>query len=316
MATVYISYHGSDHDYVKELASTLSERGHQIFFPGEEIQPGKVWEIELNDSLRQSDALLAIISPEAEDSKWLLSETGAALAYYRERGHPVVIPVMIGGASLPSPLRSIQGLFADDLTISETANRIDRALASIIGAHKAQEDQRRETQRKVEANAATYIKTSLNQLKLREDSYRRVAYFWYTLAMCSLIGGLVFGIWRAATIGETNKSPTWESLAQLGLITILVVGVLGALSRFAFLLGKAFMVESLRNADRIHAISFGEFYLNAFGDKADWSEVKEVFQHWNIDKGSSFIEHEAKEVDTQILQTALDIAKSISGVKD
>ena len=133
--------------------------------------------------------------------------------------------------------------------------------------------------------------------------------------MFSLVGGLVFGIWRAVTLNSSNSTPSWESLAQLGLITILVVGVLGALSRFAFLLGKAFMVESLRNADRSHAISFGEFYLNAFGDKAEWTEVKEAFQHWNIDKGSTFIDQEAKDVDPQILQTALDIAKAISGAK-
>jgi hypothetical protein len=72
------------------------------------------------------------------------------------------------------------------------------------------------------------------------------------------------------------------------------------------------MVESLRNADRIHAISFGQFYLKAFGEHAEWAEIKEAFQHWNIDKGSSFMQQEAKDINPEILKTALEIAKSMS----
>lgn len=315
MAKVYISYHNSDQPYVRELANELMTYGHDVFFSGEAIQPGQDWESVLSDALRNADALLAIVSPTAMESKWLFTETGTAMAYFRERGRPLVVPVILENASIPSPLQSVQALFATGKSVTEIAKEIDAALDAMLGRIKAKEDQRREIQKKVEATAATYIKESLTNLEKREIGYRRVAYFWYGLALFSLVGGLIFGIWRAVTLSGDSTPPSWESLAQLGLITILVVGVLGDLSRFAFLLGKAFMVESLRNADRSHAISFGEFYLNAFGDKADWSEIKEAFQHWNIDKGSTFIDQDAKDVDPQILQTALDIAKAISGVK-
>lgn len=315
MAKVYVSYHNSDHAYVRQLADELMSHGHEVFFSGEAIRPGQDWEAVLSDALRNADALLAIVSPTAMDSKWLFTETGTAMAYFRERGRPLVIPVILENADIPSPLQSVQALFAGGKDIPEVAKEIDFALDAMLGRIKAKEDERREVQKKVEATAATYIKASLENLAERETGYRRTAYFWYGLAMFSLVGGLIFGIWRAVSLNSSNTTPSWESLAQLGLITILVVGVLGALSRFAFLLGKAFMVESLRNADRSHAISFGEFYLNAFGDKAEWSEVKEAFQHWNIDKGSTFIDQDAKDVDPQILQTALDIAKAISGAK-
>ncbi|WP_090808310.1 hypothetical protein [Paenibacillus sp. 276b] len=75
------------------------------------------------------------------------------------------------------------------------------------------------------------------------------------------------------------------------------------------------MVESLRNADRIHAISFGEFYLKTYGEKADWNEIKEAFQHWNIDKGSSFITQSTTEYDPKILKQLTDLLKNIASRK-
>lgn len=73
------------------------------------------------------------------------------------------------------------------------------------------------------------------------------------------------------------------------------------------------MVESIRNSDRIHAISFGEFYLNVYGKVATRDEVREVFGNWNIDNGSSFISQSPKDYDPQILE---NIALALDGLKD
>jgi hypothetical protein len=51
----------------------------------------------------------------------------------------------------------------------------------------------------------------------------------------------------------------------------------------------------------MHAIRFGDFYLNAFGEKVEWSELKEAFQHWNIDRLSTFSGLDASQIDPQIL---------------
>lgn len=105
--------------------------------------------------------------------------------------------------------------------------------------------------------------------------------------------------------------PAWVQLAELLALGVLVVAMLVGLAKLSFSLGKAFMVEALRNADRSHAISFGEFYLKAFGDKAAWAEVKEALQHWNVDKGSSFSSQTSKDFDPQILETAVELLKNL-----
>ena len=73
------------------------------------------------------------------------------------------------------------------------------------------------------------------------------------------------------------------------------------------------MVEAIRNSDRIHAISFGEFYLNAYGKVATRDEVREVFGKWNIDNGSSFISQSPKDYDPQILE---NLVLAVEALKD
>ena len=93
---------------------------------------------------------------------------------------------------------------------------------------------------------------------------------------------------------------------MLGLISM---GLRIAIAKFSFTLGKSYMVESLRNADLSHAIPFGEFYLKSFGANSDWSELKEAFQHWNIDSGSVFSEQQSADFDPKLIETASTLAK-------
>lgn len=70
-----------------------------------------------------------------------------------------------------------------------------------------------------------------------------------------------------------------------------------SISRFLFLLGKSFMVESLRNANRAHAIGLGKLYLKLYKGKFKWDELKDVLRNWNIDSGSAFMTLDAKDIE-------------------
>jgi hypothetical protein len=120
---------------------------------------------------------------------------------------------------------------------------------------------------------------------------------------------VAFGVWRVLVTGPSTT--TWPALVELAVTGVVVVGLLIALAKYAFSLGKSFMVEALRNADRRHAISFGEFYLRARGASIDWSEVKDEFQHWNIDKGSQFIGQQPSDLDPQVFALAIEFAKAL-----
>jgi hypothetical protein len=70
------------------------------------------------------------------------------------------------------------------------------------------------------------------------------------------------------------------------------------------------MSESLKCSDRIHAIGFGKFYLKAYGEKATWLELKEVFQHWNIDRSSTFAALDSSQIDPQIIALISNVANT------
>jgi len=103
-----------------------------------------------------------------------------------------------------------------------------------------------------------------------------------------------------------------ESLILAALKALLVIGLLGACAKYAFSLGKSYASEALKCSDRIHAIRFGEFYLRAFGEKTQWSELKEVFQHWNIDRSSSFSTLDASSFDPKFIESMIEFAKLFS----
>jgi len=78
------------------------------------------------------------------------------------------------------------------------------------------------------------------------------------------------------------------------------------------------MNESLRNADRIHANSFGRFYLKAYGDVASREEIRDVFQHWNIDTASAFLQLDPDKFDPKVLDVLKYLAEGAkpAGSKD
>jgi hypothetical protein len=238
------------------------------------------------------------------------ARTLANVAYEKsiKEGRPAILPLSFG-ASVPMPLATLPSVEIDNLPEMMRNSIVLESVQRILNKTQVRTKERLEVQAKVQEKLDEYISPVLRDLEKRDRFYRRTAYVCYSFALFALSIGLVYACVKA--IQTPPPVTTWEPIVQHVIASIIVIALLGAVTRLAFLLGKSFMVESLRNGDRIHAISFGQFYLRAFGDKVEWTEVKEAFQHWNIDKGSSFIGQNAADVDPQILQTIRVIGKSL-----
>jgi hypothetical protein len=313
MSRIFISYSHRNSAYVQELARALTSLGQEPFFAELSIAPGQQFASILSENLRAADAIVFVISASSLESRHVTTEMGAALGYFEERGRPVILPVVIDGSELPVQLGHIHAIFAADRAPAAVAIDIAAAVERVAGRAKAREETRLEARERVESTAARFIETSLRELRRRESRYQFAAYLWYALAYLSLATGLGVAFWRAAHLSGHLSS--WIDFAGFAAVGAVVLGLLVAVARFAFMLGKAFMVEALRNADRIHAISFGEFYLHAFPDKLEWSELKDAFQHWNIDKGSAFFSQQSTDFDNEIFRTAVTVAEALRSEK-
>ena len=94
---------------------------------------------------------------------------------------------------------------------------------------------------------------------------------------------------------EAQYADNITALIVYGVICLFIVIMLISLSKLLFTLAKSFMVEAIRCSDRIHAISFGKFFLDAYGAEATREEVLEAFSSWNIDNGNTSFRNQSSE---------------------
>ena len=74
------------------------------------------------------------------------------------------------------------------------------------------------------------------------------------------------------------------------------------------------MSESLKIADRIHAISFGKFYLQIFKNNLNPNDIKEIFRDWNINnQENNFSKQNSDDYDPKLLEKAIEIVNRVKG---
>lgn len=312
MAKVFVSYNQKDRDFVFLIADALRAQGHEITVDVDSLSPGQNWRQTLSEGLKTSEVFIVFLSNHSLESQFVLSEIGAARAYSDESDRIVLIPVLIDPIPIPAVIQDLLVISSPNRDARDVSSRIEAAIASFFGRRAAKEEKEVAFSRKIEVNASEYIEEAIGLLKTLEERNRFFGVAWYIAGFVSLVLGIIFaaiGVSGAVAAGEKG----WLDFAIIGIKSLVIVGLLGACSKYAFTLGKSYVSESLKSADRMHAISFGKFYLKVYGAKATWPELKEVFQHWNIDRNSSFTSLSSAEFDPKVLETLVELAKAMRG---
>ncbi|HEX3529789.1 MAG TPA: toll/interleukin-1 receptor domain-containing protein [Thermoanaerobaculia bacterium] len=123
---VFLSYSAKDKDWVKVFSSELKKSGLASWFDASQLALGERWKDHIEEALRESRSLIAIVSPNSIHSPWTFFELGAALA-----DHKRIIPVLTEGVEwedLPSPLMQFQGL--KEREPADAARRVAEVLAA------------------------------------------------------------------------------------------------------------------------------------------------------------------------------------------
>jgi hypothetical protein len=308
MAKIFLSYNRVDVDFARRLVNELEIVGHSVFSDFASLAAGSDWREALARGLRDADGFIALLSNQSLDAKYLMTEIGAALTYSTELGRPVVIPIMLDDSPIPSAISHIQVLSARDKPVALIVQEISEALSASAARFAAREIKAAETAKKIDTNISAYVEEAISAQRDSEKRNGNRGKLWYLIGFVSLIGGILL-----ATISIITRSSyqDWVSLIALVVTNVVMIGFLGACSRYAFALGKAYTSEGLKASDRIHAIAFGKFYLRAFEEKINWTEVKEVFQYWNIDRTSTFSTLDSAQIDPQILTLLGQLAATV-----
>lgn len=303
---IFLTYSSADLHIASPLSSALRTLGYEVIRPETFLEPGDDIERRIKEELLKSDALVLLWSAQSGRSGNMLMEVGFFVG--ASDGKPI-IPVVLDGAPLPLDLASRVYISARDEGVEDIALKLASALSRMEGEIKKDRQVAAERKHVLERTTDSYIAKSLQALSARELRYQRWGLCCYLVGYLTILGGLGFTVYSVITDAPTHTDVAAAVFA--GILTVAAIGFLGAAARFAFVLGRSFMVEALRNHDRSHAIKFGEFYLKAFGDKVTWPELKEAFQHWNLDTGSSFKDQKEDSVDPQLIKSLVELLKSV-----
>jgi HEAT repeat protein len=105
MAHVFISYARIDGEFAKELRQKLEESGFEVWIDTERLRVGEDWRQAIDDAIRASFALVAVMTPEAAESKYVTYEWACAWG-----AGISVIPLMLKTAPLHPRLDALQYL--------------------------------------------------------------------------------------------------------------------------------------------------------------------------------------------------------------
>ncbi|GMN90041.1 hypothetical protein [Francisella sciaenopsi] len=165
-----------------------------------------------------------------------------------------------------------------------------------------------EGRKKLEQTSRDYVADALEALGSKESKFHTISKIWSGIgAGAMVIGFALFVVITFTTNIDDLKDVSWPFLIFTLFKGIIAVGLLLGVAKYSYLFSSSYMQESLKNADRRHAINFGKFYLESYGSTANWSEVKEAFEHWNITGINAFSKQESPTVDAGALEKALEI---------
>src|SRR5215469_3509834 len=93
---IFVSYSRQDVGFVERLTNDLLASGLSIWRDAGGIEPGQLWDREVQKALEESDCLLIILSPDAMISENVLDEVSFALNKQKP-----ILPVLYRDCSIP-----------------------------------------------------------------------------------------------------------------------------------------------------------------------------------------------------------------------
>src|SRR3990172_3346322 len=110
---VFLSYSEADREFARQLAEQLSNRGCEVWDPSDQLFPGDNWPLKTGEALKESKAMVVLLSPDSMKSEWVRGEIQYALGSRNYEGR--VFSVLVRPtADIPWILSKFQILRADD----------------------------------------------------------------------------------------------------------------------------------------------------------------------------------------------------------
>lgn len=318
---VFISYSHADKEFALRLSYNLEEDGYDVFIDNK-IPIGNNIYKDIGKGIAKADAVIVIISQNSVKSNFVVNETVSMLSFLDKGRLPLVIPIILGkNTPLPVDLNRFncivipyeeeegkKKLRLDNTLEKDAIEKIRLILAAHDEKIKENEQEKKESEEKVKIELSKYIADVFDNLKKSEKTNKSFAFWLYTVSIISLVVTIIIAV--LFFVKEQLYINNLVLAISCGIVCLFIIIILISLSKLLFTLAKSFMVEAIRCSDRIHAISFGKFFLDAYGSEASREEVLNAFSSWNIDNGNtSFRSQSGEDYDPKLIESIINILK-------
>ncbi|MDC5809076.1 hypothetical protein OPW07_04980 [Vibrio europaeus] len=197
------------------------------------------------------------------------------------------------------------------------SNYAKRELELKDNIRQLQEEHQRQVQEKIEIKVPEFVKSAVEVLEKKEKEFSNKSRNWNLqgscalgLAIASAIGALIYGGFAFHAASKENID--WFFFSFLLLKGLIVVTLFGAWAKHAYNLGNAYMHESLKRSDRMHAINFGKLYLEVYGNDVSQSDMKAIFENWNLDSDSAFTKVQPTNFEPKVVEQVTQMIAAVS----
>jgi hypothetical protein len=105
MKRVFLSYSSKDREFVNRLAMDIRARGFDVWYDQWQLEIGDSLLNKIQEGIKQSSWLVVVLSPHANESKWVTEELNSGLANQLAEDHIYVLPVLYKDCEIPPFLR-------------------------------------------------------------------------------------------------------------------------------------------------------------------------------------------------------------------
>lgn len=180
-----------------------------------------------------------------------------------------------------------------------------------------QEEHQKQVQEKIELKVPEFVESAVSTLKEKEKSFSDKAQTWnfhgsisVALAIASAIGALIYGGFEFNSAAKENID--WFFFSFLLLKGLIIVSLFAAFAKHAYNVGNAYMHESLKRSDRMHAINFGKLYLEVYGNDVSQSDMKSIFENWNMNSDSAFTKIQSTNFEPKVVEQVTQMINAVT----
>jgi hypothetical protein len=207
---------------------------------------------------------------------------------------------------------------ADNSRLKKEVSALKKSIATLANQKSDIENQLNDKfNEEVKNTLGRFVNKAMSELKIKEKKYSLMSLYWIAGGATACIGILAsvisIMIWMSGVV-NSNNNISWSLLIYYVGKGAVILSALSTLAYYCFKQSNAYVHESLKQGERVHAIRFGQLCLRLYGKQINENQIKNVFEDWNISSNTAFSSSSKEKTNindipeniTEVFKSAID----------